>query len=95
MGRVCFSPMGLYEFLQMPFGLSNAPATFQRLMDLYLGYLNQKCLLIYLDNIIFSTMLAEHLQRLDHLLGWLEGYELKLKLHECHLFQESIEYLGH
>ncbi|XP_069800966.1 uncharacterized protein [Dendropsophus ebraccatus] len=90
------TPMGLYEFLRMPFGLNNAPATFQRLMELCLGDLNFECLLIYLDDIIiFSSSFAEHLERLDVVLGRLEEHGLKLKPTMCHLFQKSIEYLGH
>ncbi|XP_069840942.1 uncharacterized protein [Dendropsophus ebraccatus] len=90
------TPMGLYEFLRMPFGLNNAPATFQRLMELCLGDLNFECLLIYLDDIIiFSSSFAEHLERLDVVLGRLEEHGLKLKPTKCHLFQKSIEYLGH
>lgn len=57
-------PMWLYEFLQMLFGLNNARATIQRLMELCLGDLNQECLLIYLDDIIiFWSTFKEHLQR--------------------------------
>ena len=43
---------GLYEFAKMPFGLCNAPETFQRLMDLTLSDLNFQILLVYLDDII-------------------------------------------
>lgn len=61
--------MGLYEFLKMPFGLNNAPATFQWLMELCFGELNQECLLIYLyDTSIFSATFEEHLQRLEQVL---------------------------
>ena len=57
--------MGVYEFLRMPFGLCNAPATFQRLMQECLGELNLTYALIYLNDIIvFSGMPEEHLVRL-------------------------------
>lgn len=57
------TPMGLYEFLQMPLKLNNTPATFQQLMELCLGDVNQECLLIYLDDIIiFLATFKEHLQ---------------------------------
>ena len=54
--------MGVYEFLWMPFGLCNTPATFQQLMQKCLGELNLTYALIYLDNVIvFSRMPDEHL----------------------------------
>ena len=57
--------MGVYEFLRMPFGLCNAPATFQRLMQECLGELNLTYALIYPDDIIvFSATPEEHLVRL-------------------------------
>ena len=57
--------MGVYEFLRMPFGLCNAPATFQRLMQECLGELNLTYALIYLDDVIvFSSTPEEHLVRL-------------------------------
>ena len=64
--------MGLYECESMPFGLCNAPPTFQRLMQNCLGELNLTYCLIYLDDmIVFSEMPEEHLQRMcvvfDHL----------------------------
>ena len=57
--------MGLYECESMPFGLCNAPPTFQRLMQNCLGELNLTYCLIYLDDVIvFSEMPEEHLQRM-------------------------------
>lgn len=46
------TPMGLFEFNRMPFGLCNAPVTFQRLMEACLGDMNYESVLLYLDDII-------------------------------------------
>ena len=55
-------PLGFYEYERMPFGLANAPATFQRLMQSCLGNLHLQYCIIYLDdNIVFSMTLEEHL----------------------------------
>ena len=55
--------MGMHKFLRMPYGLCNAPATFQRLVRNCLGELNLTFALIYLDNvIIYSRMLEDHLK---------------------------------
>ncbi|XP_063820175.1 uncharacterized protein LOC135062022 [Pseudophryne corroboree] len=90
------TPMGLFEFCRMPFGLNNAPATFQRMMERCLGDLNFEALLIYLDDIIvFAATLEEHFARLDRVLQRLEEYGLKLKPRKCHLLNSSLEYLGH
>ena len=57
--------MGVYEFLRMPYGFYNAPATFQRLMQNCLGELNLTYALIYLDDVIvFSRTEEEHVHRL-------------------------------
>ena len=61
--------MGIYEFLWMPFGLCNAPTTFQQLMQECLGELNLTYVLIYLDDVIvFSGMPEEHLVHLQAVL---------------------------
>ena len=58
-------PLGFYECVWMPFGLTNVPATFQHLMELCLGDMHLKWCIIYLDDIIvFSKTLEEHIQRL-------------------------------
>jgi hypothetical protein len=57
---------GIYRFLRVPFGLTNAPATFQRMVDMILVGLTWKSCLVYLDDIIvFSASLEEHVHHLD------------------------------
>ena len=88
--------MGVYEFLRMPYGLCNAPATFQRLMQNCLGELNLTYALIYLnDVIVFSRTEEEHLHRLRVVFGWFLEHGLKLKLSKCHFLQDEITFLGH
>ena len=88
--------MGLYEFLRMPYGLCNTPATFQRLMQNYLGELNLTYALIYLnDVIVFSRTEEEHLHRLRVVFGRFLEHGLKLKLSKCHFLQDEITFLGH
>ena len=89
-------PLGFYECRRMPFGCSNAPSTFQRLMEHCMGDLNLRQCLIYLDDIIvFSKTFQEHLQRLESVFSRLKEYGLKLKASKCHLFQRKVKYLGH
>ncbi|KAK7887202.1 hypothetical protein WMY93_026823 [Mugilogobius chulae] len=88
--------MGLYEFTRMPFGLSNAPATFQRLMHTCLGDQNLQSVLIYLDDvIIYSPDFDSHLAHLDSVLEKLERHGLKLKPDKCHFLRNEVQYLGH
>ncbi|CAN2387656.1 Reverse transcriptase (RNA-dependent DNA polymerase) [Pristimantis euphronides] len=89
-------PMGLFEFNRMPFGLSNAPGTFQRLMEHCLGDLNFESVLIYLDDVVvFGSSFEDHLQKLRQVLGRLRDHGLKIKPNKCQLLQQRIEYLGH
>ncbi|MCG8621789.1 MAG: DDE-type integrase/transposase/recombinase [Proteobacteria bacterium] len=88
--------MGLFECERMPFGLCNAPATFQRLMQNCLGELNLTYCLIYLDDIIvFSRTPVEHLQRMRVVFDRLREHGLKLKPSKCTLFKTEITYLAH
>ena len=88
--------LGVYEFLQMPFGLCNVPATFQRLMQNCLGELNLTYALIYLDNIVvFADTEAEHLKRLHAIFEQFHEHGLKLKPTKCDFFNSEITYLGH
>ena len=77
-------PLGFYEYNKMPFGLSNSPATYQRLMEECLGPLNMKICVIYLDDlIIFSDSFEQHLERLDIVLTRLRECNLKLSADKC------------
>ena len=87
---------GLYQFKVLPFGLCNAPSTFERLMDRVLQGLRWQILLVYLDDvIIFSRTIQEHLDRLDVVFSTLAKSGLKLKPRKCHLFKREVLYLGH
>ena len=87
---------GLYEFNVMPFGLTGAPGTFQRLMEAVLAGLQYDICLIYLDDIIiFSKTFEEHMKRLEEIFGRLREANLKIKPQKCHFFCSSLKYLGH
>ena len=88
--------MGFFKFNRMPFGLCNAPATFQRLMERCMGEMNLRDCLIYLDDvIIFSTTFEEHLDRLDAVFTRLKEHNLKLKASKCEFMKSRVTYLGH
>ena len=88
--------MGLFECNRMPFGLCNAPATFQRLMQNCLGELNLMYCFIYLDDVIvYSKTPEEHLQRMCIVFDHLCEHGLKLKPTKCDLFRTKLIYLAH
>lgn len=80
----------------MPFGLCNAPSTFQRLMEHMFGDQRFQTLLLYLDDIIvFSSTITQHLQRLEMVFVRLQQEGLKAKLEKCCFFRQHVSYLGH
>jgi len=87
---------GHYEFLVLPFGLCNAPATFMRLMnDIFREELDT-CVVIYIDDIlVFSRSAEEHIQHLRIVLDKLRANKLYAKLSKCEFAKEQVEYLGH
>ena len=89
-------PLGFYHFNSMPFGLTNSPATFQRLMETCLGDLHLSQCLIYLDDIIvYSSNVQEHISRLEAVFKRLADAGLKLKPSKCEFFKSEVKYLGH
>ncbi|XP_078234835.1 uncharacterized protein LOC144583831 [Pogona vitticeps] len=89
------SPFGLYEFRVLSFGLRNAPATFQRLMDQTLAGLSDFTV-AYIDDIgIFSNTWEDHLIHLELVLQRLSAAGLTVKASKCQLGSPEIKYLGH
>ena len=87
---------GMYRFKVLSFGLANAPALFQRLMDLVLVGLTWECCLVYLDDVIvFSGTFSEHITRLNAVFERFRLANLKLKPSKCQLFQRRVTFLGH
>lgn len=88
---------GLYDFCKMPFGLVNAPATFQRLMENVLaGLARDGCCLVYMDDVIvLGKTLEEHNANLEKVFARLRDAGLMLKPKKCQLAQLEVEYLGH
>lgn len=87
---------GHYEFLVLPFGLCNAPATFMYLMnDLFKPYLDV-FVIVYLDDIlIFSKTLNEHKEHVKKVLEILRKNELYAKKEKCEMFRTEVSFLGH
>ena len=87
---------GLFEYTTMPFGLCNAPATFQRVMEVALSGLQWTTCLIYLDDVlIYGKDFMEQIQRIEAVLQKIELAGLKLKPSKCHLLKNKVAFLGH
>lgn len=86
---------GHWQFLKMPFGLCNAGATFERLMERVLSNLSWKVCLVYLDDIIIlSKTFDEHLENLTQVFERLKGANLKMNPKKCILLQKEVSCLG-
>ncbi|XP_069586606.1 uncharacterized protein, partial [Ranitomeya imitator] len=89
------TPFGLYESTVMPFGMKNAPATFQRMVNRLLQGLETYAV-AYLDDIaIFSSSWKEHLQHLEEVLRRIHQAGLTIKPGKCQMGKREVHYLGH
>ena len=87
---------GLVQFAVMPFGLCNAPATFERLMSQVMRGLHWKRCLVYIDDIlVFGNDFESALHSLELVLTRVAEYGLQLKSTKCNLFRTSVPFLGH
>lgn len=96
--RTAFSagPLGFYEYSRMPFGLCNAPSTFQRMMEVVLDGLNMQICAVYLDDVIvYASTKDELFDRLSEVFARLSEANLRLKPKKCQFLQRSVEFLGH
>lgn len=90
------TPQGHFHYNRMPFGLKNAPATFQRMMDTALRGLVEKHCFVYLDDIIiFGSTIQEHNTNLAIVLQRLRELGLKIQPDKCEFLKPELEYLGH
>lgn len=86
---------GLFEHVKMGFGLTNAPATFSRVVNLILRGLTWKTILAFLDDIlVLGKTFEEHIKNLAEALERFRQYGMKLKPRKCVFFQKEVEFLG-
>ncbi|CAI7771262.1 unnamed protein product [Closterium sp. NIES-54] len=87
---------GSFEYTVMPFGLTNAPATFQMTMNEAFRLLLDKCVTVYLDDIlVYSHDKQQHLANLEVVFKVLDEHRLLTKGSKCELFQDRLDFLGH
>ena len=87
---------GHYEFVVVPFGLTNAPATFMCLMNSVFSRYLDKFVLVFLDDIlVYSKNEKEHEDHLRLTLQVLREHQLYAKLRKCDFYRDRIQYLGH
>eukprot|EP00253_Pinus_taeda_P013617 PITA_13617 len=87
---------GHYEFVVLPFGLTNAPATFMCLMNnIFHQYLDRFVLIFIDDILVYSRTVEEHQEHLRKVLQTLREHQLYAKFSKCDFFKEEIQYLGH
>ncbi|XP_062526266.1 uncharacterized protein LOC134199436 [Bombyx mori] len=95
--KTAFSvPQGHFQFNRMPFGLKNAPTTFQKLMNNCLSGLQGNRCFVYLDDIvIYSYDLKSHINNLSKVFERIRNYNLKLQPEKCEFLRKEVGYLGH
>ena len=89
------TPWGLYEWVRIPFGLSSAPAEFQRSMEECLSGLRDETCQPYLDdNLVHSKTFENHLQALTEVLRRYQKHGVKLTPKKCEVFRSQVKFLG-
>src|SRR5205085_10594688 len=87
---------GTYEFNVMLFGLCNAPATFQRLMNQIYKDIAYKYVVVYLDDTnVFSRTFDDHIKHLREVFTRIRKAELKLNIEKCNFWMKRLPYLRH
>jgi hypothetical protein len=87
---------GLYEYLVMPFGLANAPATFQNMMNEIFRDLIDRGVLIYMDDfLIYTTTLEEHIEIVKDVFSRLQLWDLAVEIDKCEFHRTEVEFLGY
>jgi len=87
---------GHYEYLVMPFGLCNAPSTFQALMnEIFWPLLCKSVLVFFNDILVYSSSWSEHIQHVSEVFSLLQQHKLVVKYKKCEFGQKELEYLGH
>lgn len=89
------TPWGLYGWVRIPFGLSNAQATFQRSMEEMLSSLRDKCCIPYLDYVLcYAKSFDEHVDGIRKVLKALQRHGVNLRPEKCELFHREVQYVG-
>jgi hypothetical protein len=87
---------GHFEFLVLPFGLTNAPATFMHLMhETFRSFLDEFALVFLDDILIYSKTLEDHERHVQQVLEMLRKEKLYAKESKCEFFKTEVEFLGH
>jgi len=88
--------IGFWEFNVMPFGVTNAPATYQRLMDEMLGPLRFHCSVDYIDDLLtYSSTFKEHLHHLQLVFNRMKEFNITAKITKCHFCPSQMSFLGY
>ncbi|KAK3544477.1 hypothetical protein QTP86_013136 [Hemibagrus guttatus] len=90
------TPSGHYEYLVMPYGLSNTPSVFQSFMNEMFWDMLHRFVVVYIDDIfIYSPNLSDHVDHVKQVLNRLRHYHLYLKLEKCEFHQSTTQFLGY